>query len=152
MSRISKGTKKIRRRHYSQDEKTQVIAQLLSPGCTVEEVAKSTSISRTTLHEWRRGALFVASSRVASQQDGLPNLLSPDLKNISDLPANFVEIDVADIDKSSGLNKDDNSKVTDDDRLNLSEASLTFEDFSLNIKGKFDASRLIAMLDLLARQ
>ena len=156
MSREKGRGRRKRKQIYSLDEKTQVIARLLSSGCTVTEVARSTGINRTTLYEWKRGAML--RSRPQAQQQGLTS----DGSDLSlALPANFVEVAIADSSKtdnlenqSSGLNldKEDNSEVTDDDRLNLSEVSLIFEDFSLNIKGRFSASRLIEMLDLLVRQ
>ena len=157
MAKIIKRTKKIKRKHYSKDEKNQVISKLLSPGCTVEEVAKSTDISRSTLHEWKRAALNIANSKLGLQQQ--EGLSSSKLKNISDLSAKFVEVSVAESCKSSvynemngeGVNFNENDNYRNKG-LNLSEALLIFEDFSLNIKGRLSSSRLIVMLDLLARE
>ncbi len=156
MAKIIGRIKKRSRKHYKKEEKAGVIAQLLSPGCTVAEVAKSTGISRTTLHEWRRGALFAKSSAHSGSGISLPQ------ESLAGLPVNpsasFVEVAVSDGDKA--INQSESCEANcacamfnmdTNTNANLSEVSLTFGDFSLNIKGRFSSSRLMAMLDLLGR-
>src|SRR5438067_8641576 len=61
-----------RRRRWSSEEKAGIVAEVMSPGAAVTEVARRHGISRGLLYTWRREAQFGGSN------DGVASSL-PDL-------------------------------------------------------------------------
>ena len=106
-------TRARKRKRISAKLKEQMLAELFSPGCVVSDLAKSSGISRSTLHKWRI---------LQNQQQ--------DFTNFGTNPnPHFVELQVA--------------SVTASTKSILTKAVLEFADFSISLEGSISSNKVL---------
>ncbi len=88
-----------RRRRWSQDEKTAILAELAKPGSKGAEIARCYGVSRGLLYAWRKEAGLRKAPRVEPAMAFAPVLLAgpaPQAETpvTAPPPASFIEIEI----------------------------------------------------------
>jgi transposase len=73
-----------RRRRWSSEEKTKIIAEAVLPGAKVSEIARRHGISRSLLYTWRREAEHGSASNVVASM--LPDLVPVMITDGAEVP------------------------------------------------------------------
>jgi transposase-like protein len=109
-----------RKKQITSGKKSQILRELLEPGCSITKLAKSYNVSKKSLYRWR-------------QNHELNNHHGSQIQKAADnnSTGNFVELSVKESDSA------------------LKKASLIFDNLSISIEGKISSSKLSGIIKIL---